>query len=120
MAQLIDERSRAEEQRARSAHRSAVETTPQFIASYLSDALGVRLLAYTVNVSDPKTVTRWAKAEREPTADHEARLRNAFYVFQLLSNDLESAHTVRAWFGGLNPLLGEESPATALREGQFQ
>lgn len=105
--------------RATEAHRSAIEAQPPYMAASLQDALGQKLVAYIVNVTDPKTVTRWAEEERKPTSDNESRLRIAFYVFQLL-NELESSHTVRAWFAGLNPLLGDESPATALREGRHQ
>jgi hypothetical protein len=105
--------------RAAEAHRSAIKAQPAYMAASLQDALGQKLVAYIVNVSDPKTVTRWATEERKPTGDNETRLRTAFYVFQLL-NELESSHTVRAWFAGLNPLLGDESPAIALQEGRAQ
>ena len=30
----------------------------------------------------------------------------------------EGPYTVRAWFVGLNPQLGDESPAAAVREGR--
>jgi hypothetical protein len=101
------------------AHRSATEAQPAYMAASLQDALGQRLVAYIVNVGDPKTVARWAREDRSPSAENEERLRAAFYIFQLL-NELESSHTVRAWFAGLNPLLGDESPASVLREGRMK
>jgi len=38
-------------------------------------------------------------------------------VFQLLMS-VESPHTVRAWFTGMNPQLDDLSPAEAVRGGQ--
>jgi hypothetical protein len=105
-----------EMRRAAEAHRSSVEAEPAYMAASLQDALGLKLVAYMVKVGDPKTVARWASDDRKPRPENEDRLRTAFYVFQLL-NELESSHTVRAWFAGLNPLLDDVSPATALRDG---
>jgi hypothetical protein len=49
----------------------------------------------------------------------ERRLREAYQVFQLVQS-VESPHTVRAWFIGLNPQLDDESPAEALAEDRFR
>jgi hypothetical protein len=38
-------------------------------------------------------------------------------VFQLLQEE-ESAHTIRAWFIGMNPQLNDKAPAMAIREGK--
>ena len=95
--------------------RTAVESSPCDVAAFLQDALGQKLTAYIAGVSDPKTVGRWASRDRAPREESEQRLRHAFQIFRLLNGD-ESDHTVRAWFTGLNPHLGDESPATALRE----
>lgn len=103
----------------RQAHRKSVESSPCDMAAFLQEALGQKLVAYIVGVSDPKTVGRWARAKRAPGAPHEEKLRAAFYIFQVLS-DVESSYTIRAWFAGLNPLLGEEAPATAIREGRLR
>jgi hypothetical protein len=89
------------------------------MAAALQDALGQKFLAFIVNVASPKTVARWVAGEREPTGENLDRLRQTFYVFQLL-NELESSYTVRAWFAGLNPLLGDESPAAAIRSGRLK
>lgn len=106
-------------QRDAEAHRSATEAQPSYMAAALQDALGQKLVAYIVGISDSKTVGRWARGVREPTPDNEKRLRTAFYIFQLL-NELESSYTVRAWFAGLNPLLDDESPAAYLRKGRLK
>ena len=101
------------------AHRTSVESSNCDMAAFLQEALGQKLVAYTVGVSDAKTVGRWAANERTPRGENEERLRAAFYIFRLLS-DVEGSHTIRAWFAGLNPLLGEEAPATAVREGRLR
>lgn len=101
------------------AHRQTVESTPDDMARFLKDALGQRLVAYIANVSAPRTVARWVANERKPGPEAVERLTAAFYIFRLLTG-VESSHVVRAWFAGLNPLLDDESPATAIREGRFR
>ena len=87
------------------------------MAAFLQEALGQKLTAHIVGVSDPKTIGRWATRDRAPRGENEQRLREAFQIFRLLISE-ESDHTVRAWFTGLNPHLGDEAPAAALREGR--
>lgn len=98
-------------------HRTTVDSSPSDIAAFLQEVLGSRLVAIMVDVRDPKTVNRWAKDERAPRAEAEARLRAIFHIFQLLLTK-ESEHTVRAWFVGLNPQLDDESPARAIAAGR--
>ena len=83
--------------------------------------LSRRLTAYIAGVKDGKTVARWASGEvtdiREP--ETEQRMRTAYEIAQLLLGD-DSPRTVRAWFIGLNPQLGDVPPAEAIREGRLQ
>lgn len=101
------------------AHRQTVRSSTEDVAQFLEEVLGGKLVAFIAGVSDPRTVTRWAKGERNPRPEHERRLRHAAQVFRLLNTD-ESPHTVRAWFVGLNPQLDDESPAVAIREDRFR
>ncbi|MDQ3896901.1 MAG: hypothetical protein M3326_06575 [Actinomycetota bacterium] len=105
--------------RAQRAHRASVTMSIADMASFLQDALGQKLVAYIAGVSDFKAVGRWAQGSRTPQPAATDRLRCAYQVFQLLQAH-ESPHTVRAWFVGLNPQLGDESPATAIRDGAFK
>jgi hypothetical protein len=98
-------------------HRTTIEATTASIAGFLQEVLGQRLVAHMAGVSDSKTVGRWAKGERQPRGEAEHRLREAYTIFQLLQT-MESPHTVRAWFVGLNPQLDDESPAQAISEGR--
>jgi len=104
---------------SREAHRQAVESNIEQVATYLQEVLGRKLVANLAGVSDPKAVGRWAAGERAPRHSAEERLRTAYQVFRLLLSE-ESKHTVRAWFIGLNPQLNDESPVAAIREGRFQ
>lgn len=99
-------------------HRTAVASSISDVAAFLQDALGQKLVAFMVGVEDPKTVGRWASGKRVPKdLDVERRLRDAEQIFRVLMTE-ESPGTVRAWYLGLNPQLGDESPATAIREGR--
>lgn len=101
------------------AHQAATRTAIDEIAGFLQETLGQSLVAHMTAQASPKTVGRWARGERQPRSDAEKKLRVAFQVFQLLTSR-ESAHTARAWFIGLNPQLGDEAPAEAIREGRLK
>jgi len=81
----------------------------------LQDVLGQQLVAVIAQVSDSKAVGKWAKGERSPHPETERRLRDAFYVVQLLLQ-YESTAVARAWFLGMNPDLDDRSPALVLAE----
>lgn len=101
------------------AHRSAVEYTIQDIVKYLQAQLGQNLVARIAGVTDPKSVTRWTRGSNEPAPERQERLRAAFQVFVLLNQE-ENDYTVRAWFIGMNPQLGDRAPAIAISEGDYQ
>jgi hypothetical protein len=72
-------------------------------------------------VGDAKTVSRWASGEVSEIRDvwMEQRLRTAYEIAQLLLA-YDAVQTVKAWFIGLNPQLGDVSPAEALRDGRLK
>jgi hypothetical protein len=104
---------------AKHAHRQSVESSPADMARFLQDTLGQKLVAYITNVSGPRTVAHWVTGDRSPGTESESRLRVAFLIFRLLG-EVESSHVVRAWFAGLNPVLDDTAPATAIREGKMR
>lgn len=104
--------------RARDAHRKSVSWDLDHMASYLQDQLGQKLVAHLAKV-DRKTVGNWARGDQAPRPDAEKRLRTAFQVFQLLLGD-DDAHTVRAWFIGINPQLDDVAPANAIRNNRLE
>jgi hypothetical protein len=103
------------------AHKEAVSTPLNELVSALQARLSRRITAYIAGVDSVKTVTRWASGEVATVRDHEMeqRLRTAYEVFLLLTH-YDSVNTVKAWFIGLNPQLGDEAPIDALREGRLR
>lgn len=115
---MANPKASARDARISAAHERSVEFDLSHIAGFLREMLGASLVAYITGVTDTGTVSRWVNGSRNPRHEHEQRLRTTFQVFQLLQGE-ESSHTVRAWFIGLNPQLGEVSPAEALHEGRL-
>jgi hypothetical protein len=89
------------------------------VAGYLQENLGERLTALLAGLAEPSGVRRWANRESRPPPPAERRLREACEVFQLVLS-AESTDTVRAWFIGRNPELGDESPVEAIAGGRFR
>lgn len=100
------------------AHRRSTQTTIEDIVRFLSDTLGRALTAHIADVA-PRTVTRWVDGRSSPRAEAELRLRVAYHVFLVLQKE-DSPHTVRAWFIGLNPQLGDMAPAEALHQNKLK
>ncbi|MFT4039924.1 MAG: hypothetical protein QM692_17225 [Thermomicrobiales bacterium] len=99
----------------RAAHHAATQTPATGVAGALQELLGQTMVAGITGISDAKTVGRWARGEREPRAESERRLRDAFQIatFLILA---ESAQTARAWFVGMNPHLRDRAPFAILAE----
>jgi hypothetical protein len=103
------------------AHRQATTASIQELSRLLQEVLSRRLTAYIAGVRDAKTVSRWANGEVTDIRDFtaEQKLRTAYEIVQLLLVD-ESPQTVRAWFIGLNPEIGDIPPAEAISEGRLK
>ncbi|MDP9357467.1 MAG: XRE family transcriptional regulator [Chloroflexota bacterium] len=104
------------------ASRQATIASISELAGFLQEILSRRLTAYISGVKDGKTVTRWASKEVTEIRDHETeqRLRTAYAIAHLLLSRGDSASTVKAWFIGLNPQLGDISPAEAIHDGYLK
>ena len=89
------------------------------IVEFLAENLGPALVALVAGV-DAKTVRRWASTpERQMRQLSERRLRAAYQVFQELL-PIEASATIRAWFMGMNPQLGDQAPAEVLAQDQYR
>jgi len=51
--------------------------------------------------------------------ESEQRLRAAYEIMALLLR-FDGPGTVRAWFIGMNPVLGDDSPADAIHDGRLR
>jgi hypothetical protein len=101
------------------AHKTSVEYTVADVVQVLQEHLGQRLTAHVAGVEDVKAVKEWASGNRTPREGAERRLRATLQIFLLLQSE-ENAHTARAWLIGMNPQLGDETPADAIRAGNFR
>lgn len=90
------------------------QSLPQ-IVSELRSRLGAKLVAYIANVSETRAVRAWAEGERAPAPNTDRRLRLAYQVATLIDSS-EGDGVAATWFQGMNPQLGDRSPARVLRE----
>jgi hypothetical protein len=90
---------------------------PEVVAR-LRDILGLKLCAYLGSAKEMRTVNEWAGGVREPSEAVQRRLRLALEVAEAIA-ELDGAEVARAWFQGLDPQLGDRSPARLLREGDL-
>ncbi len=95
------------------AHAQAIRTPIAQVAAYLQEVLGQRLTAVIAGINDAKAVGQWARGKRAPGPEVQQRLRHAYQITAMLL-EVEGVETVRAWFHGMNPDLGDEPPAFAL------
>ena len=78
--------------------------------------LGPTLVAALSGSKDRKLPIRWAKSDGpRPGHDFERRLRLGHRLWTQISS-ADDDHIARAWFIGGNPMLGESTPLTAIRE----
>src|SRR5579871_4130164 len=80
------------------------QTQIHCIAGKLEEILGRGLTALVSGVDNADTVASWRNQQSAPSLEQAARLRAAFMVVQLLTQET-SARAVRGWFMGMNPLL---------------
>lgn len=101
------------------AHDSAIRAPFHVVTRELIDILGARLVAYIAKVSETRAVHEWGARGRGPKDGRVApRLRLALQVASLIAQH-DSREVAQAWFQGLNPQLGDRSPARLLREGDL-
>ena len=100
----------------RAAHERSVGLSVAEIAAVLQAQLGQALLSVIVG-KNARTLARWTNATVRPPHASEKLLRDTFQVLEILSF-VHSPDVARAWFMGMNPELGDASPAEALSEGR--
>ncbi len=98
------------------AHTAATRLEPAVLVKELRELLGARLVAYLGGVRETRAVRQWAEGTRSIGSGRDlSRLRVAYQAAVLLAERDQPA-VVQAWFTGLNPVLGDRSPARLLRE----
>lgn len=101
------------------AYHEAITLTTAALVSELGNLLGLKLVAYLGNVKETRAVRQWADGSRAVSSVEDVeRMRLAFRAARLIMSR-DSKEVAQAWFQGLNPLLGDVSPARLLREGEL-
>lgn len=88
------------------------------VVDELRSLLGARLVAYLGSVQETRAVRLWTEG-RMPSAEVVQRLRQAYQIVQLI-REVEGEQIVATWMQGMNPQLGDRTPARVLREGDLQ
>ena len=99
-------------------HTRAVRLPVPALIGELREILGAKLVAYIGSVGETRAVREWAEGTRAPKGDTTERLRVAFQVAKGIA-EIDGREITQAWFQGLNPLLGDVSPARLIREGEL-
>jgi len=81
-------------------HRDSVTETLPAIGKFLTDLLGVTLVAHIVD-NEPNTVRRWEKSANTPGNETERRLRTTAQIARTILEAGDADHVVRAWFIGI-------------------
>lgn len=85
------------------------------IVSDLREKLGAKLVTYIAGASKTQEIWAWADGVLTPSSDVMQALRAAHQGLELIEQN-EGAGIAAAWFQGMNPHLGDLSPARVLRE----
>ena len=85
------------------------------IVSDLRVRLGAKLVAYIANVTETRAVREWAEGDRSPSPNTVQQLRLVYQVTALIDRS-EGDGVAATWFQGMNPQLGDLSPARVLHE----
>ena len=100
------------------AHRTSIKSSIAAVTQQLTDILGAQLVAYLGSVRETRAVREWIAGTRVPRGDASQRLRFAYRVAKGIA-DSDGIETAQAWFQGLNPMLGNVSPAQLIRNGDL-
>ncbi|HET9097929.1 MAG TPA: hypothetical protein VFN37_14800 [Candidatus Baltobacteraceae bacterium] len=95
-----------------SAHEHAMSLPMSEVVGELVALLGATTVAVIGGVTETRAVQQWT-AGREPQRGHV--LRFALQIARMIAGVDGDNETVRAWFGGSNPRLGDAIPALLLR-----
>lgn len=101
------------------AFEAAYSMKPEEVAYELRHHLGARLVAFLAGVKETRAVHEWADQGRTMHSASEQRLRLAYHVYRLITLR-DNDQVAQAWFQGLNPKLGDRSPARLLRDGDLE
>lgn len=88
---------------------------PSPLVAALREVLGARLVAYLAGADSTRVVSAWADGASAVPPGAEGRLRLAHQVAGIITGST-SPRLAQSWFQGMNPHLGDHSPARLIRE----
>lgn len=91
----------------------------QVVVKELRELLGARLVAFIAGVKETRAVHEWVDGERQIRSDEVVRRLRLTYQVAKLVTSRDRPEVAQAWFQGLNPKLGDRSPARILRDGDL-
>lgn len=84
------------------------------LVSALRQVLGTRLVSYLAGADDTHVVNQWADGNSALPPDAQERLQLAYRVAGVATHSV-SPRIAQTWFQGMNPQLGDRSPAWVIR-----
>jgi hypothetical protein len=101
--------------RSGSGPRGPLDRSASELAAELQDLLGQKVVAFALGDRDPKTIGRYARADRQPDDAAHRRLVDLHGVVQILKTGMR-AETVKSWMLGANPRLDGRAPVELLHD----
>jgi len=99
-------------------NESIRQDVPQLVDE-LRTMLGAKLVAFIAGVHETRAVREWVEGTRKPSPNAVQTLRLTYRIARLIDQS-EGAGVVAPWFQGMNPQLGDRSPARVLREDRTE
>ena len=87
----------------------------EYVVVAVSSTLTRGVVAYMCGKNETFILDKWINNEENPTAVENLRLRYGYAASEILRKNYD-AETARAIFMGMNPALGDEAPASWLRD----
>lgn len=97
------------------AHKRAHAQPITGVVAELRELLTPKLVASIAGVGETRATRQWAEGQRAPHQETQTRLRTALQATLVISEAYD-ARTAQAWMQGIDPALGDRSPATVLRD----
>lgn len=88
---------------------------PEVVGS-LREILGAKLVAYLGELGSTGELNVWVSSDLAPSMRVQERLIIALKIAKVILIH-DSKTVVQSWFQGMNPSLGDKSPAAVLRDG---
>ncbi|MHC6222064.1 hypothetical protein [Arthrobacter sp. MMS24-S77] len=99
-------------------HRKVARMDIHELVRNLNSGLGPTLVAALSGAANKSLAIKWAKDDGpQPRADKQNKLRLGYEIWLQLVQ-AEGTSVARSWFIGGNPLLDEDTPLSAIREGR--